>query len=194
MAIRMVESAFISGETPSLTAEKILMGSVVAEGPEVNDAITRSSSDSVNASSQPETTAGGTALKYYASVRLDIRRTGQIKEGTEVVGNETRVKVVKNKLAPPFRQAEFQILYNKGINRTGEIIDMGVERRILTRTGAWYSYADQRIGQGRKSVMQYFADNPDGLKEVEGKLLQVLMPKPVTKQAASAALTGKASA
>lgn len=133
----------------------------------------------------PETTTGGNALKYYASVRLDIRRIGQVKEDAVVVGNETRVKVVKNKLAAPFKQAEFQIIYNKGINRVGEIIDVGVEQGILTRSGAWYSYKKDRIGQGRKSVAEYFAQNPEALKEIEGQILESLLP--ATKESADKA-------
>ncbi|UZJ59501.1 recombinase RecA [Pseudomonas sp. KU26590] len=109
----------------------------------------------------PETTTGGNALKFYASVRLDIRRTGAVKEGDEVVGSETRVKVVKNKVAPPFRQAEFQILYGKGIYRNGEIIDLGVLHGLLEKSGAWYSYQGSKIGQGKANSAKFLADNPE---------------------------------
>ncbi|QKE64191.1 recombinase RecA [Aquipseudomonas campi] len=109
----------------------------------------------------PETTTGGNALKFYASVRLDIRRTGAVKEGDEVVGSETRVKVVKNKVAPPFRQAEFQILYGKGIYRTGEVIDLGVQLGLIEKSGAWYSYQGNKIGQGKANSAKYLEDNPE---------------------------------
>jgi recombination protein RecA len=109
----------------------------------------------------PETTTGGNALKFYASVRLDIRRIGQIKERDEVVGNQTRVKVVKNKLAPPFRQVEFDIMYGEGISRTGELIDLGVKAGIVEKSGAWFSYDSQRLGQGRENAKQFLRDNPD---------------------------------
>ncbi|MBP8171847.1 MAG: recombinase RecA [Pseudomonas sp.] len=115
----------------------------------------------------PETTTGGNALKFYASVRLDIRRTGAVKEGDEVVGSETRVKVVKNKVAPPFRQAEFQILYGKGIYRNGEIIDLGVQLGLLEKSGAWYSYQGSKIGQGKANSAKYLEDNPDVARTVE---------------------------
>jgi recombination protein RecA len=124
----------------------------------------------------PETTTGGNALKFYASVRLDIRRTGAVKEGDEVVGSETRVKVVKNKVAPPFRQAEFQILYGKGIYRNGEIIDLGVLHGFLEKSGAWYSYQGSKIGQGKANSAKYLEDNPEIGRTVEqlirDKLLQ----------------------
>lgn len=109
----------------------------------------------------PETTTGGNALKFYASVRLDIRRTGAVKDGEEVVGSETRVKVVKNKVAPPFRQAEFQIMYGKGIYRTGEIIDLGVQLGLVEKSGAWYSYQGNKIGQGKANAAKYLEDNPE---------------------------------
>ena len=115
----------------------------------------------------PETTTGGNALKFYASVRLDIRRTGAVKEGDEVVGSETRVKVVKNKVAPPFRQAEFQILYGKGIYRTGEVIDLGVQLGLIEKSGAWYSYQGSKIGQGKANSAKYLEDNPDVARTVE---------------------------
>jgi len=109
----------------------------------------------------PETTTGGNALKFYASVRLDVRRIAALKDGEEVVGNRTRVKVVKNKVAPPFRQAEFDILYNQGISREGDLIDLGVEAGLVEKSGAWYSYADERIGQGRENARRFLLDNPD---------------------------------
>ncbi len=115
----------------------------------------------------PETTTGGNALKFYASVRLDIRRTGAIKKGDEVIGNETRVKVVKNKVAPPFKQAEFEILYGEGISFYGELVDLGVKYGLIQKSGAWYSYGDQKIGQGKDNAKQFFKDNPDKAKAVE---------------------------
>ena len=115
----------------------------------------------------PETTTGGNALKFYASVRLDIRRIGSVKEGDEVVGNETRVKVVKNKVAPPFRQTEFQIMYGSGIYRMGEIIDLGVRIGVVEKSGAWYAYKGEKIGQGKKNVAQYLEENPEIAKEIE---------------------------
>lgn len=123
----------------------------------------------------PETTTGGNALKFYASVRLDIRRIGQIKDKeNNVVGNQTRVKVVKNKLAPPFRQTEFDIIYGKGISKDGEIVDMGVELGILTKSGTWYSYESNKLGQGRDSVKQFLSDNPEFAAELEGKIREKL--------------------
>ncbi|WP_417660162.1 recombinase RecA [Pseudomonas sp.] len=127
----------------------------------------------------PETTTGGNALKFYASVRLDIRRTGAVKEGDEVVGSETRVKVVKNKVAPPFRQAEFQILYGKGIYRNGEIIDLGVLHGFLEKSGAWYSYQGSKIGQGKANSAKYLEDNPEVARTVEGLIREKLLV-PVT--------------
>jgi recombination protein RecA len=118
----------------------------------------------------PETTTGGNALKFYASVRLDIRRTGAIKEKEEVIGNATRVKVVKNKVAPPFRQVEFDIIYGEGISKTGELIDMGVKGGIIEKSGSWFSYNNQRIGQGRENAKQFFRDNPRIADEVEKKI------------------------
>jgi recombination protein RecA len=118
----------------------------------------------------PETTTGGNALKFYASVRMDIRRIGAIKKGDEIVGNETRVKVVKNKVAPPFREALFDIMYGQGISREGEIIDMGVEHGIVEKSGAWYSYGGDRIGQGKDNSREYLRDNPALAKEIEGKI------------------------
>ncbi|MDT8401734.1 MAG: recombinase RecA [Bacteroidales bacterium] len=125
----------------------------------------------------PETTTGGNALKFYASVRLDIRRISQIKEGEDIIGSRTRVKVVKNKLAPPFRKAEFDIMYGEGISRTGEIIDMGLENNILTKSGSWFSYGDTKLGQGREAVKQILLDNPELLDELSEKIKDALKPK-----------------
>ncbi len=129
----------------------------------------------------PETTTGGNALKFYSSVRLDIRRIGAIKDGDEVIGNETRVKVVKNKVAPPFRQTEFQILYGKGIHRTGEIIELGVKNGIVEKSGAWYAYANERIGQGRKNASDYLDQNPAIRDEIEMRIRKQLLPDLVTE-------------
>ncbi len=118
----------------------------------------------------PETTTGGNALKFYSSVRLDIRRTGAVKQGDEVIGNETRVKVVKNKIAPPFKQAEFQILYDRGIYHMGEVIDLGVKLGLVDKAGAWYSYKGDKIGQGKSNSAQYLTDNPKIAKEIEGQI------------------------
>ncbi len=118
----------------------------------------------------PETTTGGNALKFYASVRVDIRRIGQLKEGEEIQGNRTRVKVVKNKLAPPFRKAEFDILYGQGISKTGELIDMGVDLNILKKSGSWFSYGETRLGQGRDAVKNLLRDNPELSEEIEEKI------------------------
>jgi recombination protein RecA len=125
----------------------------------------------------PETTTGGNALKFYASVRLDIRRIGAIKKGDEVVGSETRVKVVKNKVAPPFKQAEFDILYNEGISREGEIIDMGVKMDIIEKSGAWYSYNGDRIGQGKDNVRNFLKDNPAIAQDIEAKIRGSVLPQ-----------------
>src|SRR5690554_540426 len=123
----------------------------------------------------PETTTGGNALKFYSSVRLDIRRIGSIKKGDEVIGNDTRVKVVKNKVAPPFRQAEFEILYGEGISRAGEIIDLGVKANIVDKSGAWYSYNGDRIGQGKDNVREFLKENPAIAQEIESKLREQLL-------------------
>ncbi|HSX20233.1 MAG TPA: recombinase RecA [Gammaproteobacteria bacterium] len=134
----------------------------------------------------PETTTGGNALKFYASVRLDIRRTGAIKRGEEVIGSETRVKVVKNKVAPPFRQADFEILYGEGISRLGEVIDLGVTCNLIDKAGAWYSYNGTKIGQGKENARQYLQENPQIAAEVEAKIRQqLLLPRNavVTEQA-----------
>jgi recombination protein RecA len=124
----------------------------------------------------PETTTGGNALKFYASVRLDIRRIGAIKKGDEILGNETRVKVVKNKLAPPFKKAEFEILYGEGISRLGELIDMGVEYDLVDKAGSWYSYNGERIGQGKENARSYLTENPDMANEIDQKLREQLLP------------------
>ena len=118
----------------------------------------------------PETTTGGNALKFYASVRLDIRRIGSIKRGEEVIGNETKVKVVKNKVAPPFKTAEFDILYGEGISREGEIIDMGVEAKVLEKSGAWYSYQGEKIGQGKDNSREFLRENSALATEIENKV------------------------
>jgi len=125
----------------------------------------------------PETTTGGNALKFYSSVRLDIRRIGALKKGDEVIGNQTRVKVVKNKVAPPFRQAEFEILYGKGISREGEIIDLGVAHNMIEKSGSWYSYNGDRIGQGKDNVRQFLVDNPEIAADIERQLREILLPK-----------------
>jgi len=124
----------------------------------------------------PETTTGGNALKFYSSVRLDIRRIGAIKKGDEVLGNDTRVKVVKNKVAPPFRQTEFEILYGQGISREGEIIDLGVANGLVDKAGSWYSYKGDRIGQGKDNARQFLKDNPEVSQEIETALREMLMP------------------
>ncbi|MBT3399481.1 MAG: recombinase RecA [Rhodospirillaceae bacterium] len=133
----------------------------------------------------PETTTGGNALKFYASVRLDIRRIGAIKDRDEVVGNQTRVKVVKNKLAPPFKLVEFDIMYGEGISKMGELLDLGVQAEIIDKSGAWFSYGDERVGQGRENAKTFFKDNPDMAAEIElkiranaGLLTDVMMGKP----------------
>jgi recombination protein RecA len=118
----------------------------------------------------PETTTGGNALKFYASVRLDIRRTGAIKKGDEVIGSETRVKVVKNKVAPPFKQAEFDILYGIGISREGEIVELGVAHKLVDKSGAWYAYNGEKIGQGKDNAREYLKEHPEIAKEIEAKI------------------------
>ncbi|MCW8845905.1 MAG: recombinase RecA [Gammaproteobacteria bacterium] len=125
----------------------------------------------------PETTTGGNALKFYASVRLDIRRIGAIKKGDEVIGNQTRVKVVKNKISPPFKQTEFEILYGEGISRLGEVIDLGVANGFIDKSGSWYSYKSDRIGQGKENVRQFLKENPAIAVEIEAAVRAKLMPK-----------------
>jgi len=134
----------------------------------------------------PETTTGGNALKFYSSVRLDIRRIGAIKKGDEVIGNQTRVKVVKNKVSPPFRTAEFEILYGEGISRLGEIIDLGVREGIVQKSGAWYSYESDRIGQGKENAREFLANNPDMAAEIEARIRERLMPAPAAPAASEA--------
>lgn len=125
----------------------------------------------------PETTTGGNALKFYASVRLDIRRTGQIKDADEVSGNRVKVKIVKNKVAPPFRIAEFDIMYGKGISKSGEIVDLGVDYEIIKKSGSWFSYGDTKLGQGRDAVKQLIEDNPELMEELEVKIKAVVTPE-----------------
>ncbi|RYG82474.1 MAG: recombinase RecA, partial [Alphaproteobacteria bacterium] len=127
----------------------------------------------------PEVTTGGNALKFYASVRLDIRRIGAIKKGDEIIGNQTKIKVVKNKLAPPFKQIVTEILYGEGISREGELIDMGVEAKLVDKAGAWYSYGDERIGQGKDNSRQYLKDNPQVANRLEGELRDKFQPTEV---------------
>ena len=134
----------------------------------------------------PETTTGGNALKFYASVRLDIRRIGAVKVGDEITGNETRVKVVKNKIAPPFKQAEFQILYGEGINNLGELVDLGVKHGFVEKAGAWYSCNGERIGQGKANATKYLSENPAMAKDVDGKLRELLLTKAVAGEAKEA--------
>ena len=122
----------------------------------------------------PETTTGGNALKFYASIRLDIRRIGQIKDGDEVQGNHTRVKVVKNKVAPPFRKAEFDIMYGEGISKTGEIVDLGVDHNIIKKSGSWFSYGDVKLGQGREAVKRLLSDNVELADELEAKIIAAI--------------------
>jgi recombination protein RecA len=135
----------------------------------------------------PETTTGGIALKFYASVRLDIRRIGAIKKGDEIIGNMTRVKVVKNKVSPPFKMAEFEILYGQGISREGEIIDLGVQHGLIDKAGSWYSYGDDRIGQGKENVREFLKTNPEVATEIEQQIRARLLPD--TVQTSEAAVT-----
>ena len=134
---------------------------------------------------------GGNALKFYSSVRLDIRRIGAIKDKDNIIGNQTRVKVVKNKMAPPFKMVEFDIMYGEGISKIGEIIDLGVQAEIIDKSGAWYSYKDEKIGQGRENTKQFLKDNPDMLDEIEGRIrsnsdtveeLMIDPPPPTTEE------------
>jgi recombination protein RecA len=124
----------------------------------------------------PETTTGGNALKFYASVRLDIRRIGALKNGEEVVGNQTRVKVVKNKVSPPFREAEFEILYGQGISREGEIIELGSAQNIIEKSGAWYSYKGERIGQGKDNTRNFLKEHPELARDIEAQIRTKLLP------------------
>lgn len=133
----------------------------------------------------PETTTGGNALKFYSSVRLDIRRIGAVKQGDEIVGNETRVKVVKNKVAPPFKQAEFQILYGSGINNYGEIVDMGVQLGLIDKAGSWYSYQSDRIGQGKQNACDYLRDNEEIRNTIEAQIREQLLP-PLSSESSEA--------
>jgi len=126
----------------------------------------------------PETTTGGNALKFYASVRMDIRKIATLKQGDQVIGSRTKVKIVKNKVAPPFKEAEFDILYGEGISRTGDVLDLAVERNIVDKSGAWFSYNKERIGQGRENSRQFLKDNPAMLAEIEAKLLDLIKPAP----------------
>jgi recombination protein RecA len=135
----------------------------------------------------PETTTGGNALKFYSSVRLDIRRIGAIKKGDEVVGNDTRVKVVKNKVAPPFKQVQFEILYGEGISREGELIELGVQQKIVDKAGAWYSYNGDRIGQGKENVRNFLKENPDIAADIETRIRAELLPQPETAEEAAEA-------
>ncbi|MGZ3885708.1 MAG: recombinase RecA, partial [Bacteroidia bacterium] len=130
----------------------------------------------------PETTTGGNALKFYASVRLDIRRISQLKDGETVSGNRVRVKVIKNKVAPPFRMAEFDIIFGEGISKVGEIIDIGVEKNIIKKSGSWFSYEDTKLGQGRDAVKQLFFDNPDLAEEIENKIKNALLQEAAPKE------------
>lgn len=125
----------------------------------------------------PETTTGGNALKFYASVRIDVRRIGQLKDGESVVGNRTKVKVVKNKVAPPFKQAEFDMIFGEGISKLGEIVDLGVDNEIIKKSGSWFSYGNTKLGQGRDSVKQILRDNPDLCNELETKIMEALLAK-----------------
>ena len=140
----------------------------------------------------PETTTGGNALKFYSSVRLDIRRIGAIKRGDEVIGNETRVKVVKNKVAPPFKQCEFEILYGEGTSLEGELIDLGVKQGIIDKSGAWYSYNDERIGQGKDNVRRYLKEHPEMAEEIEQRLREELLPKSIQPSAGTEAADSEA--
>jgi len=135
----------------------------------------------------PETTTGGNALKFYASVRLDIRRIGSIKRGEEVVGNETRVKVVKNKVSPPFREAEFDILYGEGVSREGEIIDLGVQAKVVDKSGAWYAYNGEKIGQGKDNCREFLRENPELAREIENKVREALGVRQLNPVAGAAA-------
>ena len=125
----------------------------------------------------PETTTGGNALKFYASIRVDIRKISQLKEGEEVTGNRTKVKIVKNKVAPPFKKAEFDIIYGEGISRTGELIDLAVELGLVKKSGSWFSYEDTKLGQGRDAVKQLMKDNPELAEQIEAKIFETSKKK-----------------
>ena len=139
--------------------------------------MTKSSRERVKASKNPETTPGGNALKFYASVRLDIRKIGQIKDGDNVIGNQVRVKVIKNKVAPPFRKAEFDLMFNEGISKVGELIDLGVENGVLTKSGSFYSYEGTKLAQGRDAAKNVLRENPDLADEIEAKVFEALKKK-----------------
>ncbi|MFO7581188.1 recombinase RecA [Guyparkeria sp.] len=130
----------------------------------------------------PETTTGGNALKFYASVRLDIRRVGAVKKGEEIIGNQTRIKVVKNKMAPPFKVVDCDILYGEGISHLLELVDLGAKHGIIQKAGAWYSYGDTRIGQGKDNARQFLAENPEMAEEIEAQVREIMMPKPVAAE------------
>ena len=132
----------------------------------------------------PETTTGGNALKFYASVRADIRRISQIKQGDDIIGNRTKVKIVKNKIAAPFRTAEFDIMYNEGISKTGDILDLAVENEVVAKSGAFYKYNDQNIGQGRENAKRYLKDNPEIMEEIEKKVRSILFGEEATTEEA----------
>jgi len=142
----------------------------------------------------PETTTGGNALKFYSSVRLDIRRIGAIKKGDEVIGNQTRVKVVKNKVSPPFKQAEFEILYGEGISRHGEIIDLGVAHKLVDKAGAWYSYNGERIGQGKDNVREYLKEHADLAREIENRIREAVGIRPLAEEPVEAEAEAEAEA
>ncbi|MGA2403128.1 MAG: recombinase RecA [Syntrophobacteraceae bacterium] len=135
----------------------------------------------------PETTTGGNALKFYATMRLDIRRVGPIKEGQDIIGNRTKVKVVKNKIAPPFREVEFDIIYGRGISREGDILDLGVESNLIEKSGTWYSYSGERLGQGRENAKNFLRDHPDLVSDIEVKIRQACNLKPIAGAASVAA-------
>jgi len=135
----------------------------------------------------PETTTGGNALKFYATMRFDIRRVGPIKEGQDVIGNRTKVKVVKNKIAPPFKEVEFDIIYGRGISKEGEILDLGVESNLIEKSGTWYSYNGERLGQGRENAKNFLRDHPELISDIEGKIRQACNLKPVAGAALVAA-------
>jgi recombination protein RecA len=135
----------------------------------------------------PETTTGGNALKFYASVRLDIRRIGSVKKGEEIIGNQTKIKVVKNKMAPPFKVVFTEILYGEGISREGELIDMGVDAKLVEKSGAWYSYGDERIGQGKENARQYLKENPAAAARLEAALREKFVPQDVAPGAVDTA-------